>query len=268
MNNTEISKMKIGEKIIRLSNGLGTLANVDVAKKAVIKGLAKFGLMILQDGQSYKVEDGFVVVDVQYKIINANNTEEYMTVSSIANGNTIVEAQTRAYTEMLLATFGVIVDNVEVNTVNTVEEAVSKVEEVEESKYVYNKPKENKYAYNKSNYNSKKSSYNSNEDIKFDENGFPIEPYGKMYADMDSKFAQMLSKDIGSHLIGASNGKKVAYGRLKSMYAKMRDIKWSKKETMSILCNFMNIVYDYEMTTEQFNIISDYLEYKEKELKK
>ena len=134
MNNTEISKMKIGEKIIRLSNGLGTLANVDVAKKAVIKGLAKFGLMILQDEQSYKVEEGFVVVDVQYKIINANNTEEYMTVSSIANGNTIVEAQTRAYTEMLLTTFGVIVDNVEVNTVNTVEEAVAKVEEVKENK--------------------------------------------------------------------------------------------------------------------------------------
>lgn len=240
MNNTEISKMKIGEKIIRLSNGLGTLANVDVAKKAVIKGLAKFGLMILQDEQSYKVEEGFVVVDVQYKIINANNTEEYMTVSSIANGNTIVEAQTRAYTEMLLTTFGVIVDNVEVNTVNTVEEAVAKVEEVKENKFVYSKPS----------YNSKKTYLNNS--------GYKDKEYGKLYVNMDSKFAQAICSEIGSDLRN-SYGARVNTSRLRSLFGKLNALEWNKVEFMSIVCKIMDITYDYEMSEKQFEVISDYL---------
>ena len=244
MNNTEISKMKLGEKITTLSNSLGVFADVDTAKKAVLKGLAKFDLMILQDEQSYTVEESFVVVDAKYKIINANNTEEYLTVSSIANANTIVEAQTRAYIEMLLTTFVVIVDNsnVDIKTVDTVEEAVAKVEEV----------KKNKFVYSKHNHNSKKTYSNNSK--------FKDEAYGKLYVDMDSKFAQMICSDIGSYLI-ASNGAKVNPNRLKSLFGKLKDLGWNKVEFMTIVCKIMDITYDYEMSTEQFNVISEYLEH-------
>ena len=241
MNNVEISKMKIGEKIIRLSNSLGVLANVDTAKKAVLKGLAKFGLMILQDGQSYTVEESFVVVDIKYKIINANNTEEYLTVSSIANANTIVEAQTRAYIEMLLTTFGVIIDNsnIDIETVDTAEEAVAKVEEVKEKKFVYN----------------------ANNSVKKNNSGNKGQAYGSLYVNMDSKFAQMICSDIGSYLI-RSTGDKVNPGRLKAVFGKLKALGWSKVEFMTILCKIMEITYDYEMSTEQYEIIIKYLEHK------
>ena len=242
MNNTEISKMKLGEKITTLSNSLGVFADVDTAKKAVLKGLAKFDLMILQDEQSYTVEESFVVVDAKYKIINANNTEEYLTVSSIANANTIVEAQTRAYIEMLLTTFVVIVDNsnVDIKTVDTVEEAVAKVEEV----------KKNKFVYSKHNHNSKKTYSNNSK--------FKDEAYGKLYVDMDSKFAQMICSEIGSDLRN-SYGARVNTSRLRSLFGKLNALGWNKVEFMSIVCKIMDITYDYEMSEKQFDVISDYL---------
>ena len=77
---------------------------------------------------------------------------------------------------------------------------------------------------------------------------------------MDSKFAQMICSDIGSYLI-ASNGAKVNPNRLKSLFGKLKDLGWNKVEFMTIVCKIMDITYDYEMSTEQFNVISEYLEH-------
>ena len=246
-------KMNIGEKVVQIAREVGfTKSDVETAKLEVLQGIAKYGVIILQEEQDIISKDDTAIVKSTYKMMNVDNIDESLKVVSSAQANDVVEAQAKAYEAMLLNTFCITisskVENREpvVNSFdysNTVESAVTKAQELKSDDVIDR--------YNQQNDNTKKV--------------YKDVAYGKNTVSMQSKLAQHLCKEIGNKLIGDVHGERVTPKNLRRIYAKLNAVGWDKEQFMGIICNIMTITYDYEMSDGQAMTIIKHLAKMEKQ---